>query len=106
MDLTTIIASVLGIIVAQALLFLLLKNKLGEHFHFLANEALVRNNQNFVQMANATLETYNQGTTPQASSSCMECHNNATTRVTQSPRTSFADFTFLLERAQSTGAKE
>ncbi|WP_256583129.1 MULTISPECIES: transposase [Pseudomonas] len=27
-------------------------------------------------------------------------------RVTQSPRTSFADFTFLLERAQSTGAKE
>jgi hypothetical protein len=36
----------------------------------------------------------------------MECHNNATTRVTQSPRTSFADFTFLLERAQSTGAKE
>ena len=57
-------------------------------------------------LANATLETYNQGTTPQASSSCMECHNNATTRVTQSPRTSFADFTFLLERAQSTGAKE
>jgi DNA recombination protein RmuC len=58
MDLTTIIASVLGIIVAQALLFLLLKNKLGEHFHFLANEALVRNNQNFVQMANATLEKF------------------------------------------------
>lgn len=57
-------------------------------------------------LANATLETFNQGTTPQASSSCMECHNNATTRVTQSPRTSFADFTFLLERAQSTGAKE
>lgn len=57
-------------------------------------------------LANATLETYNQGTVPQASSSCMECHNNATTRVTESPRTSFADFTFLLERAQSTGAKE
>jgi len=57
-------------------------------------------------LANATLETYNQGTTPQASSSCMECHNNATTRVTQSPLTSFADFTFLLERAQSIGAKE
>lgn len=57
-------------------------------------------------LANTTLETYIQGTTPQASSSCMECHNNATTKVTQSPRTSFADFTYLLERAQSTGAKE
>ncbi|KAF0862265.1 cytochrome C [Pseudomonas sp. LD120] len=55
-------------------------------------------------LANATLETFIQGTVPQASSSCMDCHNNATTRVTQSPRTSFADFTFLLERAQSTGA--
>ncbi|MGC5703898.1 cytochrome C [Pseudomonas sp. NFXW11] len=55
-------------------------------------------------LANATLETFIQGTVPQASSSCMDCHNNATTRVTQSPRTSFADFTYLLERAQSTGA--
>jgi len=58
MDLTTIILLVLGIIVAHALLFLLLKNKLRELFHFLANEALVRNNQNFVQMANATLEKF------------------------------------------------
>lgn len=57
-------------------------------------------------LANTTLETYIQGTTPQASSSCMECHNNATTKVTQSPRTSFADFTYLLERAQSSGVKE
>ena len=57
-------------------------------------------------LANTTLETYIQGTTPQASSSCMECHNNATTKVTQSPRTSFADFTYLLERAQSSGDKE
>ncbi|MFZ6047035.1 cytochrome C [Pseudomonas sp. CR3202] len=57
-------------------------------------------------LANTTLETYIQGTTPQASSSCMECHNNATTKVTQSPRTSFADFTYLLERAQSTSVKE
>jgi len=57
-------------------------------------------------LANTTLETYIQGSVPQASSSCMECHNNATTKVTESPRTSFADFTFLLERAQSTGAKE
>ncbi|MGF6554595.1 hypothetical protein ABIA48_000975 [Pseudomonas sp. S30_BP2TU TE3576] len=60
-------------------------------------------------LANATLETYIQGTTPQASSSCMACHGNAATHVTESPRTSFADFTYLLERAQSTsgqGAKQ
>ncbi|AVU74004.1 MULTISPECIES: hypothetical protein [Pseudomonas] len=53
-------------------------------------------------LANATLETYIQGTVPQASSSCMACHGNAATHVTESPRTSFADFTYLLERAQST----
>nr|BFE92490.1 hypothetical protein GCM10020185_30260 [Pseudomonas brassicacearum subsp. brassicacearum] len=60
-------------------------------------------------LANATLETYIQGTVPQASSSCMACHGNAATHVTESPRTSFADFTYLLERAQSTsgqGAKQ
>ncbi|MFJ4192994.1 cytochrome C [Pseudomonas sp. NPDC089534] len=55
-------------------------------------------------LANATLETYIQGTVPQASSSCIACHGNAATHVTESPRTSFADFTYLLERAQSTGA--
>jgi DNA recombination protein RmuC len=58
MDFTTIIVLVLGMIAAQALLLLLLKNKLRELFNFLANEALVRNNQNFVQMANATLEKF------------------------------------------------
>ena len=58
MDFTTIILLVLGIILAQVLLLLLLKNKLRELFHFLANEALVSNNQNFVQMANATLEKF------------------------------------------------
>lgn len=60
-------------------------------------------------LANATLETYIQGTVPQASSSCMACHGNAATHVTESQRTSFADFTYLLERAQSTsgqGAKQ
>ncbi|WP_413793495.1 MULTISPECIES: cytochrome C [unclassified Pseudomonas] len=56
-------------------------------------------------LANATLETYIQGTVPQASSSCMACHGNAATHVTESPRTSFADFTYLLERAQSTGGQ-
>ncbi|MBN3861136.1 cytochrome C [Pseudomonas frederiksbergensis] len=56
-------------------------------------------------LANATLETYIQGTVPQTSSSCMACHGNAATHVTESPRTSFADFTYLLERAQSTGGQ-
>jgi hypothetical protein len=35
----------------------------------------------------------------------MACHGNAATHVTESPRTSFADFTYLLERAQSTGGQ-
>lgn len=56
-------------------------------------------------LANATLETFIQGTVPQASSSCMACHGNAATHVTESPRTTFADFTYLLERAQSTATR-
>lgn len=47
-------------------------------------------------LGNTTLETYIQGTVPQASSSCMNCHLNATLAVGQA---SFSDFTFLLERA-------
>ena len=58
MDFTTIILIILGILSAQALFFLVLKNKLRELFNFLANEALVRNNQNFVEMARATLEKF------------------------------------------------
>jgi hypothetical protein len=46
-------------------------------------------------LANTTLETYIQGSVPQASSSCMNCHGNA---AATSGRTS--DFTFVLERAQ------
>lgn len=46
-------------------------------------------------LANSTLETYIQGTVPQASSSCMNCHGNA---AATTGRTS--DFTFILERAQ------
>ncbi|MEH6421088.1 cytochrome C [Pseudomonas sp. CGJS7] len=46
-------------------------------------------------LANTTLETYIQGKVPQASSSCMACHNNATMT------NGFAsDFTYLLQRAQ------
>jgi len=47
-------------------------------------------------LANTTLETYIQGTVPQASSSCIHCHQNATMAEGQK---SFSDFTYLLERA-------
>ncbi|PTT78776.1 hypothetical protein DBR42_22705 [Pelomonas sp. HMWF004] len=47
-------------------------------------------------LANTTLETYTQGQVPQASSSCMACHNNAAD-TTGRP----ADFTFTLERARA-----
>lgn len=46
-------------------------------------------------LGNTTLETYIQGKVPNVSSSCMECHANATTTDAV-----FSDFTFLLERAQ------
>ncbi|MCF3650101.1 hypothetical protein [Synoicihabitans lomoniglobus] len=46
-------------------------------------------------LANTTLETYIQGRTPNVSSSCIECHLNATTT-----NATFSDFTYLLERAQ------
>jgi hypothetical protein len=48
-------------------------------------------------LANSTLETFSQGTTPVASSSCMACHNNATTF--QQPAKQ-SDFTYILEKAQ------
>lgn len=46
-------------------------------------------------LANATLETYIQGQTARVSSSCMDCHNDAT--MTNGLA---ADFTYLLQRAQ------
>jgi hypothetical protein len=48
-------------------------------------------------LANTTLETYSQGRVPLASSSCMACHNNATTRHVPAQS---SDFTFILEKAQ------
>ena len=48
-------------------------------------------------LGNTTLETYIQGTVPQASSSCTHCHLNATMAEGQN---NFSDFTYLLERAQ------
>lgn len=46
-------------------------------------------------LANTTLETYIQGQVPNVSSSCIGCHNNATTTTGV-----FSDFSYLLERAQ------
>ena len=46
-------------------------------------------------LGNSTLETYLPGQVPNASSSCMECHANATTTDGR-----FSDFTFLLLRAR------
>lgn len=53
-------------------------------------------------LGNCTLESYIQGTVPNVSSSCMECHANATTYTSARPGNIpiFSDFTFLLERAQ------
>ncbi|HXW27667.1 MAG TPA: hypothetical protein VEK73_23165 [Xanthobacteraceae bacterium] len=53
-------------------------------------------------LANTTLETYSQGRIPLASSSCMACHNNATTQHV--PATS-SDFTFILEKARCEDGK-
>ena len=57
-------------------------------------------------LANSTLETYTQGTTPLASSSCMACHANATSfqprpATGEASRSPFnqSDFTFTLEKA-------
>ncbi len=47
-----------------------------------------------VYAANATMETYVQGNVPQASSSCMACHGNATSVTGKA-----SDFSFVLEKA-------
>ena len=53
-------------------------------------------------LANSTLETFSQpvmktGGVPLATSSCISCHNNATTHQIPARR---SDFTFILEKAQ------
>jgi len=54
-------------------------------------------------MANSTLETFSQGEIPQASSSCMGCHGNATSyQRPKRPGDAYfnqSDFTFTLEKA-------
>jgi hypothetical protein len=55
-------------------------------------------------MANSTLETFSQGEVPQASSSCMACHGNATSYIRpKRPNDIYfnqSDFTFMLEKAR------
>jgi hypothetical protein len=71
-------------------------------------------------LANSTLETFSQGNVPQASSSCMACHGNATSYLrrqrdvrnptdataakdAEDPKRMFmseSDFTFMLEKAR------
>jgi hypothetical protein len=56
-------------------------------------------------MANSTLETYSQGDTPLASSSCIACHGNAASYQRgasdlKSGKLNQSDFTFILEKAQ------
>jgi len=46
-------------------------------------------------LANTTLETYIQGTVPNVSSNCIECHSNATMTLPVA-----SDFTYVLQRAQ------
>jgi hypothetical protein len=47
-------------------------------------------------LANTTLETYVQGKVPNVSSSCIMCHNNATTTASRP-----SDFSYMLELAQA-----
>ena len=60
-------------------------------------------------LANSTLETFSQGEIPQASSSCMGCHGNATSyQRPKSPKDNYfnqSDFTFMLEKAPKGGPK-
>jgi hypothetical protein len=58
-------------------------------------------------LANSTLETYSQGSVPQASSSCMGCHGNAVSYQQRPPNAApdakffnQSDFTFTLEKAR------
>lgn len=58
MDFTLTILLILGLVLGHIILFLILKNRLREVFGLLANEALLRNNRNFVELAKTTLEKF------------------------------------------------
>ena len=58
MDTTLIILLAVGLLVANIAFFFVAKGKLHQQFDALANNALLRNNQNFVELATATLEKF------------------------------------------------
>ena len=58
MDSAILLFLALALVIGNALFFLVLKSKMRQNFDALANEALLRNNQNFVELAKATLEKF------------------------------------------------
>ena len=58
MDTTLIILLAVGLLVANIAFFFVAKGKMHQQFDALANNALLRNNQNFVELATATLEKF------------------------------------------------
>ncbi len=58
MDTTLIILLAVGLIVANIAFFSVAKGKMHQQFDALANNALLRNNENFVDLATATLEKF------------------------------------------------
>ena len=58
MDTTLIVLLAIGLIVANIVFFWVAKNRMHQQFNALANDALLRNNQHFVELATATLEKF------------------------------------------------
>ncbi|MEE2840441.1 MAG: DNA recombination protein RmuC [Acidobacteriota bacterium] len=58
MDITLITLFAIGLIVANIVFFGVAKNRMHQQFEALANDALLRNNQNFVELATTTLEKF------------------------------------------------
>jgi hypothetical protein len=93
---------------AQALLAGVSKKSVWQYYRLISTQWPTQTNNNctanpanpngtpFPQfLANVTLETYVQGNTPQSSSSCINCHGNATMTTGAA-----SDFTYLLENAK------
>ena len=58
MDITLIALFAIGLIVANITFFWVAKNRMHQQFEALANDALLRNNQNFMELATTTLEKF------------------------------------------------
>ena len=58
MDIILIALFAIGLIVANIVFFWVAKNRMHQQFEALANDALLRNNQNFVELATTTLEKF------------------------------------------------